>query len=92
MKTRVRCLKAYHHLEAEGLVEIRARSGMYLAEQRQVAPVMAWETSECVASDVLTEAWRRRIRIPDLPDLIHRCTTRMRIRCACVDEVEDYCP
>lgn len=82
-------LKGYRALEEEGLVEIRTRSGVYLAEQRQVAPEMAWETSEWVASDVLTEAWRRRIRIPDLPEFIRRCTTRFRIRSACVDEVED---
>lgn len=82
-------LKAYRALEDEGLVEIRKRSGVYLAEQRQVAPEMHWETSEWVASDVLTEAWRRRIRIPELPEFIRRCTTRYPIRSACVDEVED---
>lgn len=82
-------LKVYHALEEEGLVEIRTRSGVYLAEQRQIAPEMAWETSEWVASDVLTEAWRRRIRLPDLPEFIRRCTATYRIRSACVDEVED---
>lgn len=82
-------LKAYRSLEDEGLVEIRERSGVYLAQQRQIAPEMHWETSEWVASDVLTEAWRRRIRIPDLPEFIRRCTTSYRIRSACVDEVED---
>lgn len=82
-------LRAYRALEEEGLVEIRTRSGVFLAEQRQVAPEMAWETSEWVASDVLTEAWRRRIRIPDLPDFLRRCTTAVQLRCACVDAVED---
>lgn len=82
-------LKAYRALEEEGLVEIRTRSGVYLAEQRQISAEMPWETSEWLASEVLTEAWRRRIPIPDLPDFIRRCTTRFRIRCACVDEIQD---
>lgn len=82
-------LKAYRALAEEGLVEIRERSGVYLAQQRQIAPEMHWETSEWVASDVLTEAWRRRIRIPELPEFIRKCTTSYRIRSACVDEVED---
>lgn len=82
-------LRVYRSLEEEGLVEIRTRSGVYLAAQRQVAPDMARETLEWVASQVLTEAWRRRIGLPDLPELLRRCTASVRLRCACVDEVED---
>lgn len=82
-------LGVYRALEEEGLVEIRTRSGVYLAEQRQMAPDMGRETSEWVASQVLTEAWRRRIRVAELPAFIRRCTASVRLRCACVDEVED---
>lgn len=82
-------LRIYRSLEEEGLVEIRTRSGVYLAEQRQVAPDLGRETSEWLASQVLTEAWRRRIPLPELPELLRRCTASVRLRCACVDEVED---
>lgn len=82
-------LRVYRSLEEEGLVDIRTRSGVYLAEQRQVAPNMGRETSEWVASQVLTEAWRRRIPLPELPELLRRCMASVRLRCACVDEVED---
>lgn len=83
-------LRAYRTLESEGLVEIRTRSGVYLARQEQVAPEVKWETSRWVADEVLTEAWRRRIRIPELPDFIRRCTAMATVRCACIDAVEDH--
>lgn len=82
-------LRAYRTLEGEGLVEIRTRSGVYLAEQRVLAPTVLEETARWIANEVVTEAWRRRIPIPDLPAFLARCTTATRLRCACVDAVED---
>lgn len=82
-------LRAYRLLENEGLVEIRTRSGVYLAPREQVAPEIEWETSRWVVEHVLAEAWQRRIAIPALPDFVRRCTTTVTVRCACVDSVED---
>lgn len=82
-------LRAYRVLEKQGLVEIRTRSGVYLAPQEQVAPKIQWETSRWVVEEVLAEAWQRRISIPELPDFIRRCTSTVTVRCACVDSVED---
>lgn len=89
-----RVVRAYRELEAEGLVEIRGRSGVYVADQEQKGGELLAETQRWMAG-VLVEAWTRRINIPDYPDLVRRCTRHVRVRCACVESVQDtlvaYC-
>lgn len=80
---------AYRTLEAEGLVEIRGRSGVYVAEQERLGGLMLSETSRWMA-DVMAEAWKRRIMIPSLPEMIRRCTESRRLRCAFVESNEDH--
>ena len=80
--------KAYRELEAEGLVEIRERSGVYVAEQDHWGGKLLEETGRWLGG-ILLEAWKRNIRIPDLADLIRRCTREAQIRAACVAENED---
>ena len=82
--------RAYRVLEAEGLVEIRVRSGVFVAEQEHIGGGMLPETGRWVAEEVLTEAWRRRIPIPGLPKFIHRCTALVQPRCACIESTEDH--
>ena len=86
--------QAYRVLETEGLVEVHTRSGVYVAEQERLGGEMMGETARWMAG-VLTEAWRRRITIPGLPELVRRCTAVVRLRCACVESTEDemlaYC-
>jgi DNA-binding transcriptional regulator YhcF (GntR family) len=82
--------RAYRILEAEGLVEIRERQGVFLREQEKIGGEMLTETAEWVADEVLTEAWRRRIKIPELPEFIRRCTASVKLRCACVESTEDH--
>jgi DNA-binding transcriptional regulator YhcF (GntR family) len=81
---------AYRTLEAEGLVEIRERQGVFLREQEKIGGEMPTETAEWVADEVLSEAWRRRIKIPELPKFIHRCTASVKLRCACIESTEDH--
>jgi hypothetical protein len=38
---------------------------------------------------VLVEAWKRRLTIADVPELIRRCTQTTTLRCACVESNED---
>ncbi len=81
---------AYRELEAEGLVEIRDRQGVFLREQEKVGGEMPTETAEWVADEVLAEAWRRRMKIPELPELLRRCTASVKLHCACIESTEDY--
>jgi DNA-binding transcriptional regulator YhcF (GntR family) len=80
--------QAYRTLEAEGLVEVRGRSGVYLAPQDQFGGELLAETARWLAG-VLVEAWKRRLTIADVPELIRRCTQTATLRCACVESNED---
>lgn len=81
--------RAYRLLEAEGLVEVRGRSGVYAAPQERMGTDMLAETARWMAG-VLTEAWRRRVAIPELPEMVRRCTQEVQIRCACVESTVDH--
>lgn len=80
--------KAYRQLEGEGLVEMRERSGVYVAQQDHWGGKLLEETGRWLGG-ILLEAWKRNIRIQDLADLIRRCTREAQIRAACVAENED---
>lgn len=82
--------RAYRALEAEGLVEVRGRSGVFLKEQERIGGEMLSETARWVASEILTEAWRRRIKIPELPTYIHKCTASVKLWAACIESTEDH--
>jgi DNA-binding transcriptional regulator YhcF (GntR family) len=81
---------AYRALEAEGLVEIRERRGVFLRQQEKIGGEMPTETAEWMADEVLQEAWRRRIKIPELPEFIRRCTAGVKLHCACIESTEDH--
>lgn len=85
---------AYRALEAEGLVEVRPRSGVFVASQERPTGDLLAETQRWMAG-VLTEARKRGIKIPEYHELVRRCTASVRVRCACVESTEDamrvYC-
>ncbi|CAN5667010.1 hypothetical protein BH23GEM5_BH23GEM5_12530 [soil metagenome] len=81
--------QVYRLLEAEGLVEIRGRSGVFVAPQERSGSEILAETARWIA-DVFTEGWKRRIRVPDLPDMLRRCTATVRLHCACIESNEDH--
>jgi DNA-binding transcriptional regulator YhcF (GntR family) len=83
-----RVARAYRALEAEGLVEVRGRSGVYAAPQSRVGGALLEETAEWLAQ-VLLEGWTRRITIDRIPDLFRRYSMRVRVRCAFIDSCED---
>jgi DNA-binding transcriptional regulator YhcF (GntR family) len=86
--------QAYRVLEDEGLVEVRGRSGVYLAPQDQLGGEVLAETARWMAG-VLVEGWKRRMTLAEIPELIRRCTSTVRLRCACVesnvDQMAAYC-
>ena len=81
--------RAYRALEAEGLVEIRGRLGVFLREQEWIGEELPSETARWVASEVLTGAWQRRMKIPELPKMVQKCTASVKLRAACLDSAED---
>jgi DNA-binding transcriptional regulator YhcF (GntR family) len=80
--------QAYRTLEDEGLVEIRGRSGVYLAPQDQLGGEVLAETARWMAG-VLVEGWKRRMTLGEIPDLIRRCTATVRLRCAVIESNVD---
>lgn len=86
--------RAYGVLESEGLVEVRGRSGVFLAGQNRVGGRVLAETARWIAG-VLGQARTRRIRVPDLSEFVRECTATARIRCAFVestaDQIESFC-
>jgi DNA-binding transcriptional regulator YhcF (GntR family) len=86
--------QAYRTLEAEGLVQVRGRSGVYVAPQDALGGELLAETARWMAG-VLVEGWKRHIPVRDLPELLRRCTSTRTLRCACVESNEDgmtaYC-
>lgn len=80
--------KAYRSLEGEGLVEIRGRSGVYVAEQERLDRELLPETVRWMA-EVLTEARTRGIKIPKYHDFVRQCTVAVKVRCACVESTRD---
>lgn len=81
-------LAAYRRLEGEGLVELRPRSGIYVAPTSMVSGEMLPQTSEWVV-DVLVQALGRGIPAIELPERMRRCLETLRIRAACLECNQD---
>lgn len=82
-------VRAYRKLETEGLVEIRSRSGVYVAPQERLGAEVLQETAGWLAG-TLVESLKRRIPIPALAELVQRCTATMRPRVALLESTEDH--
>jgi len=79
---------AYRVLEGEGMVEVRGRTGVFVAKQERVGGQMPNETAEWLAT-VLTEARRRRVGLPDFPGFVRSSVARVPLRALCVESNED---
>jgi DNA-binding transcriptional regulator YhcF (GntR family) len=82
-------VRAYRELEREGLVQIRSRSGVYVAPQERLGGEMLEETASWLA-EVLVEALKRRITVPGLPEFVRRCTATVRPRCLLLESTDDH--
>jgi DNA-binding transcriptional regulator YhcF (GntR family) len=78
---------AYRVLEAEGLVEIRPGSGVYLAGEAEAetarSETLGW------LGEVLLEGWSRGVARREVAALVERCAAS-RVRCACFESNEDH--
>lgn len=82
-------VRAYRELEKERLVEIRSRSGVYIAPQERLHGEVLQETARWL-TEVLGEAVKRRITIGGLPDFVQRCTRTVRPRCILLESTDDH--
>ena len=80
--------RAYRTLESEGLVEVRERSGVFVAPQARFGGGILEETAEWLVG-VLSEAWKRRIPAITFPEFVRSCSSRTSLRCAFIDSSED---
>lgn len=79
--------RAYAQLQDEGLVTIRHRSGIYMSELSTQQPEL--DDTQAWYSDVLCDAWTRRIPLRQLPDLLERFVSQP-MRCACLESTRDH--
>jgi DNA-binding transcriptional regulator YhcF (GntR family) len=82
-------VQSYDTLEGEGLVEKRARSGMYVASPEPPGDELRPDTAQWLVG-VLEEAYEQQIKIPHLSEFIRSWTAAVRLRCACVESDEDH--
>lgn len=88
-------MAAYRLLQGEGLVELRPRSGIYVAPGTMdgVRPMVAHLSGWIV--DVLLEARAREIPPVDFPERVRRCLTTLRVRGVCLatndDQLDQVC-
>jgi DNA-binding transcriptional regulator YhcF (GntR family) len=79
--------RAYAQLEADRLVEVRGRSGVY------VSPVAAASTPlserDAWLASVLHAAWSRGVTMAELHHDVRR-TTLHRLRCVCIESTRDH--
>jgi PAS domain S-box-containing protein len=79
---------AYSALEAEGVVQKRSRSGIFVAPQGRVGSEPVGETARWMAQ-VLVQAFAHQIKIPHLSTLVQRLTASVPVQCVCVESTDD---
>lgn len=82
--------RAYHRLKEEGLVEIRPRSGVYLAPQETLGPDSEILSETAVwLGDVLYEAWQRGMSSASFLETLSRTLDPASLTVLCVETVRD---
>lgn len=81
-------LAAYSQLEAEGLVELRPRSGMFVAESAVNAGEMLPRMAEWVV-EVLVQALARGVPTIEFPERVRGCLRTVLLRAVCIECNED---
>lgn len=77
-------LSAYKELVVRGLVELRPRSGMYVADTSARSRARMTELARW-AADIFVEGTDRDVAPIDLPSRLRRCLETLRLRAACVE-------
>lgn len=77
-------LSAYKELVVQGLVDLRPRSGMYVADISTRSRARLTELARW-ATDVFVQATERDVAPIDLPSRLRRCIDTLRLTTACVE-------
>lgn len=80
-------LAAYRELAAEGLVELRARSGIYVAERETDGPL--GQPAPAWLVEVLASGISREVPAPDLAEWLRRSVETVRLNAAVVARTTD---
>ena len=80
--------RAFRRLEDEGLVEVRAASGVYVASLERARSGVSSATAGWMAG-VFLDAWKRRIPRGDVGEMMAGVGRRV-VRCACIESTEDH--
>lgn len=87
-------MSAYRLLEGEGLVELRERSGIYVAAGSGGSGAMLTQLAGWVV-EVLVDARAREIPPVAFPERVRRCLETLRLRAVCVagnaDQLDQIC-
>lgn len=81
-------LAAYGVLEGEGLVELRPRSGIFVARSAVSSGEMLPRMAEWVV-DVLVQALARGVPAVGFPDRVRECLETVRLKALCIECNED---
>ena len=80
--------RVYGALAGEGLVEIRGKTGVFVAPQERLGGRVLEETARWMVG-VLRDAWTRQIQLPHVPDFVRECIATVEVTCACIESTED---
>lgn len=87
-------MAAYRRLEREGIVEIRPRSGIFVAAGKPVARAMLPQLASWVV-EVLVQGVARGVPPAEFPERVRRCLETVRVHAACVecnhDQMQSIC-
>jgi DNA-binding transcriptional regulator YhcF (GntR family) len=87
-------MAAYRELEREGLVELRPRSGIYVAATPTSGGGMLTQLAGWVV-DVLVQGLTRNVPPIEFPERVRRCLETLRLRAICVagnrDQIHSLC-
>lgn len=87
-------MAAYRELEHEGLVELRPRSGIYVAATPASGGAMLTQLAGWVV-EVLVQGLTRNVAPIELPERVRRCLETLRLRALCVagnrDQIHSLC-
>jgi DNA-binding transcriptional regulator YhcF (GntR family) len=81
-------LAGYRQLESDGLVELRPRSGVFVADTAVSASETLPQTAEWVV-EVLVQALRRGVPAVEFPERVRGCLETVRLRATCIECNDD---
>lgn len=82
-------LAAYRELAIEGVVELRPRSGIYVAVPSDHGPEQRTSRQSDWLADILVQGLQRGIAATELPNHLARCLTALRLRAVVVECTRD---